>query len=166
MEVAAQAVRRHGLEIEVQGVATGDLPCLGQVLIGEQPAEFDLRQIAAVFRQHVETQIATGVCRQADAQLTAGKEIVAFAQHQRAVDQLAQLGSEGRTVELGTQADIQIAGDLGLLLQPAQAEDGGETVGIMAGEQGQADHQGNAAQPHQHHRAARAAPLGDDEQQG
>ncbi|MNN31105.1 hypothetical protein D3C81_1447790 [compost metagenome] len=150
----------------MQGVATGDPARVGLIVVGQQPAEFDRRQVVAILGQHVELQIAARLAGQADAQLAAGEEIVAFAQDQGAVDQLAQFGGEGLAVEFAAQLDVQFAGHLGLRLQPAQAEDGGETVGVVAGQQGQADHQRNAAHAHQRHRAARATPVTHDEQQG
>ncbi len=159
VEVALQFVRRQRLQVQVQGVTLAQPTRLGQVLLGQQPADFHLRQASLVTGQHIQPHRRLLRLGQANLHFTAREEVVALAQHQHTVNQLGILRGEGLTVELAVQGDIQFSRRLGRLLQPAQAENRLQARGVMRGQQGQADDQRDATQGQQAHGLARGAPV-------
>ncbi|MNZ50147.1 hypothetical protein D3C78_679310 [compost metagenome] len=159
VEVAGEPVRGHRLQIQVQGVAAGNAPGLRQFLLRQQPADLDFRVRAGVLGEHIEAQRSLGLAAEADAQLAAGIEILAFAQAEDAIHQLGLQRHETLAVELAVEADIQVGCDLFLATQPAQGEDRLQALRVLGGQHGQAHHQRNEAHGADGHGLARGAPV-------
>ncbi len=165
MKIPGELVRRHRLQIQMQGVAMGQAPGLGELLFGLHPADFDLRKRAGILRQHIEAQRPIARERQANADGLVGEEVATLTQRQHAIDELALVRTERTAIEAPTYIHCQSNLIVALLVQPFEADDRRQSFGILARQQGETRHQRNEPQAAQQQRPARRCPVAKHEQQ-
>ncbi|MCY1532709.1 hypothetical protein D9M68_679950 [compost metagenome] len=112
----------------MQGVATAQSARLGQFLLGQQPTDLDLRHRARIAGQHIQPQSARCRLQETNDDFPASEEILALAQAEYAIDQLALLWRKGLAIQLAVQFDRQLGRRLDIGLEPLQAEDGLQTL--------------------------------------
>ena len=160
VEVTDQLVRRHRLQVQMQGIAALNSACLWKLLLWTHPVDFDHWSRINVLRKHIDLYGPRWLCTEANAHFLPSEQLVTFTQRQYAINVATELRTERTTIKLAVQTKTQLmALSLFIRLEPFKTDNGRDSLRFVVGEQGKSDHKRDNAQTGQPHRLPRDPPM-------